>query len=104
LDADHGARRNSLLNTIRQTDYYLLTEDFDSCKPFISSLFSFQCSHRRLRLDIAALAMVDEAYQDKEEWIKKSIRTTAKMGKFSSDRSILEYAESFWNIEPVPVA
>ncbi|KAH6873979.1 glycogen phosphorylase [Coprinopsis sp. MPI-PUGE-AT-0042] len=73
-----------LLSTIRQTDYYLLTEDFDSY--------------------IAALAMVDEAYQDKEEWIKKSIRTTAKMGKFSSDRSILEYAESFWNIEPVSIA
>jgi len=72
-----------LLNTIRQSDYYLLSDDFDSY--------------------IAALAMVDEAYQDKEEWIKKSIRTTAQMGKFSSDRAILEYAESFWNIEPVPV-
>ena len=29
--------------------------------------------------DIAALEMVDEAYLDKEEWIKKSIRTTAKV-------------------------
>ncbi|KAF6746227.1 glycogen phosphorylase [Ephemerocybe angulata] len=72
-----------LLNTIRQNDYYLLTDDFDSY--------------------IAALAMVDEAYADKEEWTKKSIRTTAKMGKFSSDRAILDYAESFWNIEPIPV-
>ncbi|TFK66865.1 glycogen phosphorylase [Pluteus cervinus] len=72
-----------LLNTIRQTDYYLLTDDFDSY--------------------IAALAMVDEAYADKEEWAKKSIRTTAKMGKFSSDRAIMEYAESYWNLEPTPV-
>lgn len=32
-----------------------------------------------LNLDIAALEMVDEAYLDKEEWIKKSIRTTAKV-------------------------
>ena len=47
--------------------------------------------------------MVDEAYQDRDEWVKKSIRTTAQMGKFSSDRAILEYAESFWNIEPVAV-
>jgi len=30
-------------------------------------------------LDLAALAMVDEAYLDREEWIKKSIRTTAKV-------------------------
>uniref|UniRef100_A0A8H7XXI4 Alpha-1,4 glucan phosphorylase n=1 Tax=Psilocybe cubensis TaxID=181762 RepID=A0A8H7XXI4_PSICU len=72
-----------LLNTIRQSDYYLLTDDFDSY--------------------IAALAMVDEAYLDKDEWAKKSIRTTAKMGKFSSDRAINEYAESYWNIEPVIV-
>jgi len=73
-----------LLDTIRKNDYYLLSDDFDSY--------------------IAALAMVDEAYQDKEEWTKKSIRTTAQMGKFSSDRAILEYAESFWNVEPVPVS
>ena len=31
-------------------------------------------------LDIAALAMVDEAYLDRTEWVKKSIRTTAKVG------------------------
>ncbi|KJA26532.1 glycosyltransferase family 35 protein [Hypholoma sublateritium FD-334 SS-4] len=72
-----------LLNTIRQSDYYLITDDFDSY--------------------IATLEMVDEAYLDKEEWIKKSIRTTAKMGKFSSDRAINEYAESYWNIEPVSI-
>jgi len=65
--------------------------------------------------------MVDEAYSDREEWTKKSIRTTAKvcfspsfrkwiqsielvqMGKFSSDRAINDYAESYWNIEATPV-
>ncbi|KAJ6602633.1 glycosyltransferase family 35 protein [Mycena vulgaris] len=73
-----------LLNTIRQGDHYLLSDDFDSY--------------------IAALAMVDEAYLDRDEWVKKSIRTSAKMGKFSSDRAIMEYAESYWNIEPLPVA
>jgi len=72
-----------LLNTIRHGDYYLLSDDFDSY--------------------IAALDMVNEAYLDKDEWIKKSIRTTAKMGKFSSDRALNEYAESYWNIEPCPV-
>lgn len=78
-----GGVYEPLLNTIRQSDYYLITDDFDSY--------------------IAALEMVDEAYLDKEEWIKKSIRTTAKMGKFSSDRAINEYAESYWNIEPCSV-
>ena len=46
--------------------------------------------------DIAALALVDEAYQNRVEWIKKSISTTAKMGKFSSDRAILDYAQECW--------
>jgi len=72
-----------LLNTIRQGDYYLLTDDFDSY--------------------IAALAMVDEAYLDRSEWVKKSIRTTAKMGKFSSDRAIQDYAQEYWNIESTKV-
>jgi len=72
-----------LLSTIRHGDYYLLSDDFDSY--------------------IAALDMVNEAYLDKDEWITKSIRTTAKMGKFSSDRALNEYAESYWNIEPCPV-
>jgi len=43
--------------------------------------------------------MVDEAYADTAEWLKKSIITTAKMGKFSSDRSIQDYAQEYWNIE-----
>ncbi|KAF8885655.1 glycogen phosphorylase [Infundibulicybe gibba] len=78
-----GGHYEPLLNTIRQGDYYLLSDDFDSY--------------------IAALAMVDEAYMDQDEWVKKSIRTTAKMGKFSSDRAINEYAESYWNIEATSV-
>jgi glycogen phosphorylase len=50
--------------------------------------------------DLEALKMVDEAYKDRAEWIKKSIRTVAKMGKFSSDRAIQDYAQEYWNIEP----
>jgi len=78
-----GSDYEPLLNTIRQGDYYLITEDFDSY--------------------IQALAMVDAAYQDQAEWVKKSIRTSAKMGKFSSDRAIMNYAEEYWNIESCTV-
>ncbi|KAL0960387.1 hypothetical protein HGRIS_005428 [Hohenbuehelia grisea] len=53
---------------------------------------------------ISALNMVDDAYYlDKDEWVKKSIRTTAKMGKFSSDRAIMDYTQEYWNIEQTPV-
>ena len=54
--------------------------------------------------DIQALKLVDEAYLDRAGWIKKSVRTTAKMGKFSSDRAIMNYADEYWNIEPCKVA
>lgn len=35
-------------------------------------------------LDLAALDMVDKAYLDKDEWVKKSIRTTAKVSRAHS--------------------
>ena len=63
------------------------------------------CSFARAwYVDIKALELVDLAYQDRTEWIKKSIRTTAKMGKFSSDRAIMDYAQEYWNLEPTTVA
>eukprot|EP01133_Synstelium_polycarpum_P009863 gene9863-11526_t len=42
---------------------------------------------------------IDEAYQDKPRWAKMSILSTAGCGKFSSDRTIKEYAEKIWNID-----
>ncbi|KAG1717697.1 glycosyl transferase, partial [Suillus paluster] len=75
--------RGVLLNTILQGDYYLITQDFDSY--------------------IKVLHMVDEAYNDRTEWVKKSIRTTAKMGKFSSDCAIQDYAQEYWNIHSTKV-
>ena len=41
---------------------------------------------------------VSEEYKNKEEWTKKSIINVAKSGKFSSDRTIKEYAKDIWNI------
>ncbi|CAG8474946.1 1858_t:CDS:10 [Acaulospora colombiana] len=73
-----------LINTLTiGKDYYLISDDFDSY--------------------LKTQDLVDEAYNKKEEWTVKSILCTARMGKFSSDRAIKEYAESIWNVEPVPV-
>jgi starch phosphorylase len=46
---------------------------------------------------------VAQAYLDQDQWTRKSILNTAKMGKFSSDRTIQEYAQSIWRVSPVPV-
>lgn len=46
---------------------------------------------------------VGKLYQKRDEWIKKSILNTARVGYFSSDRTIHEYAHSIWNLETEPV-
>jgi len=46
---------------------------------------------------------VDKAYRNKSQWARMSILSTAGMGRFSSDRSVLEYAEKIWSIKPVKV-
>jgi starch phosphorylase len=44
---------------------------------------------------------VDHAYRDPAHWTRMSILNVARMGKFSSDRAIREYAEHIWHIEPL---
>jgi starch phosphorylase len=46
---------------------------------------------------------VDELYRDRRAWAATAIRNVSAMGYFSSDRSIREYAEKIWNLEPVSV-
>ncbi|XP_065877761.1 alpha-glucan phosphorylase, H isozyme [Euphorbia lathyris] len=46
---------------------------------------------------------VDEAYKDRTRWLRMSILSTAGSGKFSSDRTIAQYAKEIWNIEECPV-
>jgi starch phosphorylase len=46
-------------------------------------------------------AKVSAAYADPENWAKMSILNVARMGWFSSDRSIREYCNNIWHVEPV---
>jgi starch phosphorylase len=45
-----------------------------------------------------------ELYADPEGWARKAILNVAGSGKFSSDRTIAEYAAAIWNVEPCPVS
>ena len=77
-----AARCSQLLNGIvEQGDYYLVSDDFDSY--------------------IKTQESIDESYRNTEEWTSKTILTVARMGFFTSDRCIDEYAESIWNVEPL---
>ncbi|KAI3960515.1 hypothetical protein MKW98_003014 [Papaver atlanticum] len=64
-----------------RADYFLVGKDFPSY---------IECQDK-----------VDEAYKDQKKWTRMSIMNTAGSYKFSSDRTIREYAKDIWNIEPV---
>ncbi|OAY56912.2 alpha-1,4 glucan phosphorylase L isozyme, chloroplastic/amyloplastic [Manihot esculenta] len=64
-----------------RADYFLVGKDFPSY---------VECQEK-----------VDEAYQDQRRWTNMSIMNTAGSYKFSSDRTIHEYAKDIWNIKPI---
>ena len=69
----------ALHRTITGEDRYLLCADFD--------------------LYVAAQQRAALTYTDRERWTRMSIHNTAGMGKFSSDRTVREYAEEIWNVK-----
>lgn len=72
---------NSLLN---DGDCYFVMADFESL---------VKCQKR-----------VRKTYKNWNEWTRMSILNTANMGGFSSDKTIVEYAEEIWNVKPVSAA
>ncbi len=73
-------------------------------RPILATLFEGGDKYMVLadyRSYVDAQGAVDRLYRDEDEWTKKSILNTANMGKFSSDRSIKEYAERIWGIKPL---
>ena len=56
-----------------------------------------------LRSFVDAQTRVEALYRDQEKWSEKAILNVARTGKFSSDRTIAEYAHDIWNVKPVDV-
>jgi len=52
---------------------------------------------------IACQEQVSETYRDTRRWTRMSILNAARMGKFSSDRTVEDYCRSIWRVEPTPV-
>jgi glycogen phosphorylase len=68
---------------LRNGDHYL----------HLADLKSYSEAHARL----------GKTYEDPEEWARKAILNVAASGKFSSDRTIAEYAKEIWQAKPCPV-
>jgi len=47
--------------------------------------------------------LVGKSFQDKRNWTRMSILNAVRMGKFSSDRSIMDYSRKIWDVKPFPV-
>jgi starch phosphorylase len=84
---------------------YFSPEEPQLFKPLVRSLLD-QGDYYLVLADFAdyvtAQKRVATAYQDKDQWTRMSILNTANMGKFSSDRAVLEYANTIWGASPVP--
>jgi len=74
---------NPLINNLMNHDFYMHFADFGSYA--------------------GAQRQVEKAYRDKEGWSRSSLMNIAGSGKFSSDRTIREYADEIWSIKPIPV-
>ncbi|MBR5659105.1 MAG: glycogen/starch/alpha-glucan phosphorylase [Lachnospiraceae bacterium] len=76
---------NSLLNTYSsdRADTYFILKDFRSYHE--------------------AQQKVEEAYRDEARWARMALLNTASSGKFSSDRTIMEYVNDIWKLEKVTV-
>ena len=79
-------------------------ENPDLFNPLLDSLF--RENERFLvfadyRNYIECQTRVEDTYLNLEDWTRKSILNTARMGYFSSDRTILEYARDIWHIQPL---
>jgi starch phosphorylase len=80
---DDPARYRGLVDSLTHHDYFMLCADFEAYW--------------------AAQMRVDEMWRNKQRWWRSSVMNTARMGWFSSDRTISEYAQEIWNAPFRPV-
>ncbi|MFN0137757.1 MAG: glycogen/starch/alpha-glucan family phosphorylase, partial [Phycisphaerae bacterium] len=78
---DFPSRFKDLFDAVtHHRDHYMLLADFDSY--------------------VAAQARVDALWQDRAAWTRAAILNVARIGHFSSDRAVREYAENIWHVKP----
>ncbi|RKY94261.1 MAG: glycogen phosphorylase [Ignavibacteriae bacterium] len=87
------------------TSDYFNTGEPHIFQPITEKLLSedYYCLLADYQSYIDAQDKVSELYMNTNEWTKKTILNVARIAKFSSDRSIKEYAEKIWKVESVKI-
>ena len=77
--------------------------DRDLFRPLVESLLNYDdyMLFADYQAYIDCQQQVSEAYRDQKNWTRMSILNSARVGRFSSDRSIREYCRDIWNVRPV---
>ena len=99
---DHNPELKQALDMINNG--YFCPEDHDRFKPVFNAL-TYQGDHYMLLADYASYMacqqQVETLYREPQAWLRTTILNVAHMGKFSSDRTIREYAQQIWNVHTV---
>jgi starch phosphorylase len=93
----------AVLDLIR--DGYFSRGDRDQFKPLIDNLL-YHDPYMLLadfRSYVDCQGQISQAWCDVEHWSRMAILNIARSGKFSSDRSIREYCDDIWKVQPVPI-
>jgi starch phosphorylase len=84
---------------------YFSPDSLDLFRPIVDELLHrdkyLLCADYQSYLDCQK--QVAAAYCDRENWTRRSILNVARTGQFSSDRTIWEYCQEIWQVQPVPV-
>lgn len=80
-EKDHALLFKPIFEELLNRDYYFVLADLENFDK--------------------TLHKAEKDYSDTEKWNKKALLNVARIGYFSSDRSVMEYAEKIWHVKPV---
>ena len=80
-DSNYPQQFSPIVDSLLNSDYYFILADLEAFND--------------------AIHKAEKDYTNAELWAKKAILNVARIGNFSSDRSIMEYAKKIWHIKPV---